>query len=127
MDDEMFVEEIGNSILQTTKKIIGIAPDYTAFDPEIIIHINSVFMELSELGVGPDAGFEILDKNEKWDSFLPPSPLLNSVKSYMGLKVRLLFDPPTNSTALDSMNRIIERAEWRMTILAEDFNKEIVK
>lgn len=108
-----------DSILISIKKLIGIASTCTSFDVDIIMHINSVFMDLNQLGVGPDEGFEIKDATSEWIDFIQPGILLNSIKSYMYLKVKMLFDPPSSSTAVESFNRLIDRFEWRINNAAE--------
>lgn len=112
------------SILTSIKKLLGIAKEYDHFDLDIIMHINSVFMILSQLGVGPDEGFFIEDNTSEWTDFLPEGPVLNTVKSYMGLKVRLLFDPPVSSAALDSFNRIINEFEFRLNVAVDPGKEE---
>lgn len=102
------------SILTTVKKLLGITEEYTQFDVDLIAHINSVFMTLTQLGVGPSEGFMIYDKVDSWTDFIDDGPLLEMVKSYMSLKVRLLFDPPERSVIMDSMNRQISEFEWRL-------------
>ena len=82
------------SILTSIKKLLGIPEDHEHFDVDIIMHINSVFMILTQLGIGPDDGFKITDKLTTWNEYLPDGANIESVKSYMYLKVRLLFDPP---------------------------------
>lgn len=108
------------SILTSIKKLLGITEDYDHFDADIIMHINSVFMVLNQLGVGPSEGFAIDDKNSKWSDFLPEasSLKLKAVQSYMYLRVRILFDPPTG-TVLESMNDQIKELEWRLNVAAE--------
>lgn len=113
-----------DSILTSTKKLLNILEDCEHFDPDIIMHINSVFMILNQLGVGPDEGFSIEDSSTLWSDYLPNGPLVNAVKSYMGLKVRLLFDPPSSSVLMESHNRLINELEWRMRALAEQTNQE---
>lgn len=102
------------SILNSTKKVLGLDSSYTAFDQDIIMHINSVFATLNQLSVGPDAGFSITDSSSTWESYLGANKNLNSVKSYMYLKVRLLFDPPATSFAIDSMQKQANEYEWRL-------------
>ena len=104
------------SILTSIKKIIGITEEYEHFDPEIIMHINSVFMILTQLGVGPSEGFSIHDSSTTWDQFIPNGKNLEAVKSYIGLKVKLLFDPPSSSAVMEAMNRSINEFEWRLNI-----------
>ena len=107
------------SILTSVKKLLGITEEYEHFDADIIMHINSVFMILTQLGVGPAEGFSIRDKTATWDEFIPNGQHLESVKSYMYMKVRLLFDPPASSSVMDSMNRLISELEWRLNVAAE--------
>lgn len=113
-----------DSILTSIKKLLGITAEYTHFDADIIMHINSVFMTLTQLGVGPEEGFSIKDDSAIWADFIPDSPVFESVKTYVFLRVKLLFDPPLTSSVIDSMNRQIEEFEWRLNIMAED--KEVL-
>jgi hypothetical protein len=107
-----------NSILNSIKKLLGISEDYESFDADIIMHINSVFMILNQLGVGPSECFMITDKTATWDDFLPNDEVkAEAVKSYMYLKVRLMFDPPLSSVVMECMNRTINELEWRLTNL----------
>lgn len=108
-----------DSILTSIKKLLGITEEYTHFDADIIMHINSVFMTLTQLGVGPPEGFSIKDDSAIWADFLPEGPVFESVKSYMYLRVKLLFDPPLTSSVSDSMNRMISEFEWRLNVSAE--------
>lgn len=108
-----------NSILANTKKLLGIEDDYTAFDVDILTHINSVFSTLTQLGIGPESGFRIDDSSVEWSSFISEDkPYLNNVKSYMYLRVRILFDPPTTSFALDAMKEQVKEFEWRLSLYA---------
>lgn len=105
------------SILTSIKKLLGITEDYTHFDEDIIMHINSVFFTLKQLGVGPPEGFSISSKDEQWNDYLPDTnPLAKPIASYMYLKVRLLFDPPSSSALIDSMKRTIDEYEWRFNV-----------
>lgn len=108
------------SILTSTKKLLGIEEAYTDFDSDIVMHINSVFATLNQLGVGPDNGFMIEDKTELWAEFLGTNPTINSVKSYMVLKVRLLFDPPSTSFAITAMEKQTLEYEWRLKVQSEN-------
>lgn len=108
-----------NSILTSVKKLLGIAADYDEFDTDIIIHINSVFVTLQQLGVGPDEGFSISDSSTTWSDYLSDNKLLNNVISYIGLKVKMLFDPPTNSSILSSYERTIQELEWRINVMVD--------
>lgn len=107
------------SILTSIKKLLGITEEFENFDPELIMHINSVFMILNQLGVGPSEGFTIEDDTSTWVDFIPDTTKVEAIKSYMYLKVKLLFDPPTNSTVVDSTNRLIAELESRLNIAAE--------
>lgn len=110
------------SILTSTKKMLGIPEEYEQFDMDLIIHINSVLMVLHQLGVGPAKGYSIADKTETWQDFMGDDPRLNSVKSYVALKVRLLFDPPTSSAVMESTNRLISELEWRINVQVDPGN-----
>lgn len=109
-----------DSILTSIKKLLGIAEDYTHFDNDIIIHINSVFMALTQLGVGPSEGFYIEDKSTEWSEYISDPIKLQAVKTYMYLKVRLVFDPSSvGSSTLASYERQIAELEWRLNVDAE--------
>lgn len=108
-----------DSILTSIKKMLGIAEDYEHFDPDIIMHINSVFMILFQLGVGPKEGFVIEDETSVWSDFISDTLSLESVKTYIHLRVRLLFDPPLSSSVIESINRSISELEWRLNVAAE--------
>lgn len=109
-----------DSILISIKKLLGITKDDTDFDTDIIIHINSVLAVLSQLGVGPIDGYSISDQTQKWSDFLNDDKLLNNVKTYVYLRVRLLFDPPSSSAVLEAFNRTINEFEWRINISTEE-------
>lgn len=104
------------SVLTSIKKLLGIAEDYTHFDPDIIMHINAVFMTLNQLGVGPDTPAIIYGTAETWESTLGDIQNLEAVKSYVYLKVRMLFDPPSGSSVLEAMNRQASELEWRLSV-----------
>lgn len=107
------------SILTSIKLLLGITEDYEAFDQQIIAHINSVFMILTQLGVGPPDGFMITSKVDTWNEFISDEKKMQLVKSYMHLKVKMLFDPPSSSAVMDSTNRMINEFEWRLNLQAE--------
>lgn len=108
------------SILTSVKKLLGIDESYTHFDPDLIMHINSVFSILTQIGVGPANGFSITGKGETWSKFIKEdSDRFSLVKSYMHLKVKLLFDPPLSSAAIESINRQISEFEWRLSVAAD--------
>ena len=110
------------SILTSIKKLLGIDEEYENFDPDIIMHINSVFMILNQLGVGPSEGFSIQDSNSVWSDFMPSGSNLEAVKSYMHLKVKLMFDPPSSSAVMDAINRTIAELEWRLNVASDELN-----
>ena len=105
--------DINGSILGSIKKNLGIVPEYTAFDDQIILDINAAFSTLHQLGFGPDEGFEITGIDEFWSDIIE-EPRFNFVKSYVCMKVRVMFDPPTSSYALDALNKQIAEYEWRI-------------
>lgn len=107
------------SILTSIKKMLGITEEYDHFDADLIMHINSVFMVLTQLGVGPSEGFRIEDELATWNDIIPADKNFEIIKSYMHLKVKLLFDPPLSSVVLGSMERMISEFEWRINVLAE--------
>ena len=106
-------------ILESVKKVLGIAPEYLVFDQDIVMHINSAFSVLHQLGVGPDEPFIIEDETATWSEFLGTERGVNSVKSYVYLRVRLLFDPPATSFALGAMEKQIEELGWRISTYME--------
>lgn len=110
------------SILTSIKKLLGIAEEYEHFDADLIMHINSVFVILTQLGVGPSEGFSISDKYSTWDEFIEDDPRLEMVKSYIYMKVKLLFDPPTSSAVMEATNRLTSELEWRLNV-ATDSNE----
>lgn len=110
------------SILTSIKKLLGIAEEYTYFDTDIIMHINSVFSILTQLGVGPSNGFSIEDDSSTWDEFITDRSVLDAVKSYIYMKVRLMFDPPSSSFVMESTEKMIRELEWRLNASAE-YNK----
>ncbi len=110
---------IQDSILNTTKKALGLETEYEAFDVDVIMHINSIFATLNQLGIGPAAGFRIDDAVPVWSDFLLDEEPLNFVKSYMYLKVRMLFDPPTTSYLIEAFNKQADELEWRINVHRE--------
>ena len=114
------MKQVETSILTSTKKILGIAEDYTVFDLDIITHINSAFSTLTQLGIGPAAGFMIDDAEAVWADFIADDFQYNSVKSYVFLKVRQLFDPPQTSYLIDAVDKQIQELEWRLNSHREE-------
>ncbi len=112
------------SILTSIKKLLGITEEYEQFDDDIIMHINTVFLNLSQIGVGPGEGFSIEGADALWSDYLPDThKLFEAVKTYIYLKVRLLFDPPINSAVIESINRNIAEIEWRLNLAAETMSE----
>ena len=109
-----------DSILTSVKKIIGISEEDESFDTDLIMHINSVLMILNQLGVGPEDGFSITDKSAVWTDVIGDNKLIEATKTFVGLKVRLIFDPPTSSAVLDSINKTISELEWRINVMVEN-------
>lgn len=112
------VERNGNnmeSILASIKKLLGISDEYMHFDADIIMHINTALSTLTQIGVGPQNGFSISNDDAKWSDFIESSKL-DMVKSYIHLKVKLLFDPPLSSAVIESTNRLITELEWRISV-----------
>lgn len=114
------------SILTSIKKLLGIAEDYTHFDADIIMHINTVFMTLTQLGVGPSSGFVIEDADTYWGDFISDTTKLQAIKTYIYLKVRLVFDPSSlGSATLAAYERQIQELEWRLNVAAESPSKTV--
>lgn len=111
-----------NSILVSVKKMLGIVEEYTQFDTDLILHINSVFTILTQLGVGPKEGYSISGDSNVWSEFTEDQKKMELVKSYMALKVRLIFDPPQSSGAIESIKNLIAEMEWRLNV-----NCDVVK
>lgn len=108
------------SILGSIRKLIGgLDLPETPFDEDLILHINSVFDIVNQLGVGPKESFHITDDTETWDDFFGDSKVINMVKSYMYLKTRLLFDAPTTGVLHEAMERQIQEFEWRLQVAGD--------
>lgn len=108
------------SILTSTKKVLGLDKDYTVFDLDIITYINGAFSTLTQLGIGPSVGFMIQDDSAEWEDFLASDIQLNAVKTYVSLRVRMLFDPPATSFHISAMDKQIEELEWRLNAHREE-------
>lgn len=118
-----------NSILYTIKKGCGLDPTYTAFDEDIIMHTNTIFMLLNQLGVGPKDPFTITDESATWDQFISDPEKLPAVKTYIVQRVRMLFDPPTNGTVMSAVKESIAELEWRLNVHVdpEDTFEEVIQ
>ena len=111
-----------DSILTSVKKLLGIAEEYTAFDPDVIMSINSVFAILEQLGVGPDGGFSITDSSMTWNDYFGASEDIEqneAVKNYIALKVKLMFDPPMSSTVMQATTNLTSELEWRLNVACD--------
>lgn len=104
------------SILTSIKKMLGISEEYTHFDEDLIMHINSALAVLCQLGVGPSEGFFITNKSAIWSDFVPDLNRLQFIKTYVYQKVKLLFDPPQSSAAIQALNESIKEFEWRINV-----------
>ncbi len=107
------------SILKSVKKNLGLEPDYDVFNGEIVMHINTAFSTLNQLGLGPSGGYAIEDDTSEWGEFGATITELSSIKTYIYLRVRLLFDPPSTSYALKSFEDQLKELEWRLNVLRE--------
>lgn len=111
-----------DSILDGTKKALALQPDYDVFDADIIMHINSVFGTLNQLGIGPEEGFMIEGSEATWDTFLVGDKRLNPVKTYVYLRVKMLFDPPNTAYLVSAMKEQLTEMEWRLNVYRESKN-----
>ena len=109
---------MSESILTSIKKLLGIAEDYTHFDADVLMHINMAFMVLYQLGVG-NTPFRITDKSSTWSDFLGDATDLEGVKTYIYLKVKLVFDPPQSSAAMEAIKQNIAELEWRLNVTVD--------
>lgn len=121
MNEEIFEEEssvkVEDSILNSVKKMLGIEPDYTDFDLDIMIQINAAFFTLRQIGVGPSDGYEITGPNETYNDYLGEgNKERNQVKAYLFYKTKIGFDPPQSSIVLEAFKQLIQEAEWRMNV-----------
>lgn len=112
-----------DSILTSVKKDLGITEDYTHFDDDIIAAINGSFAVLTQMGAGPVEGFAITDSSSVWSDFTTEVLTQSLVRSYVPKKVKLMFDPPTSSGAIDALKQVIAELEWRINS-SVDFKKD---
>jgi hypothetical protein len=110
---------VTTSILNDTKKVLGVPVEYGVFDLDILMHINSVFSTLDQIGIGPPGGYMISDADATWDELLGDNHALNSVKTLVFLKVRLVFDPPATSFHIAAIEKQIEELTWRLSTVRE--------
>lgn len=112
------------SILTDIKKLLGLGEDYTAFDTDISIHINSALMAANQIGVGPATGLRIANSEATWDDLDIPGDLdLEAIKTWVYLKVRLVFDPPQNSFVTQAIEKQIDELTWRLTVQADNYGQ----
>lgn len=110
-----------DSILTSVKQYLGYGEDYKPFDAEITMHINSVFIDLTQIGIGPEEGFYIKDEYDIWSDFIPESnKQFESIKEYVFLNVKLLFDPPASASHIDAIERKIKKLEWRFHMIIDN-------
>jgi len=108
-----------DSILDSIKKLLGLSPEDDSFDVDVIIHINTALSILTQIGVGPDSGFMITDNTTSWDEFLDDLPKLNLVKTYVYMKVKAMFDPPTSGSASEALKRQLDEYECRISYMVD--------
>lgn len=108
-----------DSILVTIRKLVCGDPYANHFDTDLLVHINACFSVLNQLGVGPEKGFIVTDETQNWSDYTADSTVLNLVKTYITLKVRLIFDPPLTSSVLEAMNKEISQLEWRLNVAVD--------
>ena len=104
-----------DSILESIKKLLGIPKEYTAFDVDVIMHINTAFAILNQLGLGPEGGYGIEGYDEIWDDYMT-SYNMSMIKTFIYLKVRLAFDPPSSTALIESMQRTLDELTWRLEL-----------
>lgn len=112
------------SILTSIKKLLGIQEEYTHFDSDIIMHINAAISLLSQLGIGPKNGLIVTDNTVTWTDLLGDSNKIEHAKTYVYLKVKMLFDPPLSSAVAEAMNRMLSEMEWRLTVSSDSMRQE---
>lgn len=114
--------QVSESILNSIKKVLGIDPSYDVFDVDILMHINSVFADLHQIGAAPNPPIKVMDETTVWDDFIQGKENVDMVQTYVALRVRLLFDPPTSAYGIDSLQKQADKLEWRLSILEDVFN-----
>lgn len=114
--------QVSESILNSIKKVLGIDPSYDVFDVDILMHINSVFADLHQIGAAPNPPIKVMDETTVWDDFIQGKENVDMVQTYVALRVRLLFDPLTSAYGIDSLQKQADKLEWRLSILEDVFN-----
>lgn len=118
-------DTINESILVSIKKLLGLASSNNSFDTDVIIHINTAFMVLNQLGVGPEEGFSIKSSEEVWSDFVDDDEHLDAIKTYIYLKVKMVFDPPQHGPTEDALKESIREYEWRLNVKVENAEKGV--
>lgn len=109
------------SIFESIKSLLGPDASYDVFDQDILIHINTAISVLTQLGVGPATGFMVTGSDETWRDFIGDDKILQMVKTYIYMKVKMAFDPPTNSSVLNAYNEACKEYEWRLNVETDPF------
>lgn len=107
---------MSDSILTSIKKMLGATEDYTPFDDQLLIHINSVLSTVCQLGAGPDVPVKLVTGTETWDEVIGDNPYIEFIKSYVYIRTKLVFDPPQNSTILNALKEEMREIEWRLNV-----------
>lgn len=122
---DKYMDESTDSILTSVKKMLGLPAEYTPFDPDLIMHINTVFFILNQIGIGPKETFSISDASTTWDEFTVANRTkIESIKTYMAARVKLIFDPPQQTTLKEASEKVVDELEWRLRMEAEFRNGE---
>lgn len=117
------MDQMNDSIVATIKKMLGLEDNYTPFDMDVIVHINTALLTLCQMGIGPREGYTVTDYDQTWDDFLTNKVFLGGVKTWIYLQVKMLFDPPTNSFVMDAMKQQSEQILWRLNVQAESVER----
>lgn len=117
------MDQTTDSIFVTIKKMLGLNDDYTPFDADVLVHINSALMTLNQMGIGPKEGFIVTDYDTTWDEFLQDKKMFGGVKTWVYLQVKMLFDPPGNSFVMDAYKNQADQILWRLNVQAESMEE----
>ncbi len=118
--------DIMDSILNNVKKLLGIDSEDDSFDIDVMTMINSTIPSLAQMGIGPSNGYIVTSADDKWTDWITTNDInLQGVKTYLYLKIKLIFDPPTNSTVVEAFNKNLNELEWRMMLAVETNNLEV--
>lgn len=111
--------DVNNNILSSVKLSLGITDEYTHFDQQIVMCINTVFSTLYQLGIGSKGGYRITTGDEEWTDLLGDDPRIDFVKDYVVLRVKMIFDPPTSGVLVDALKRDIDELTWRINVAVD--------